>query len=66
MDIQRLQKGRVRITCPGCGAVKMLKPRRGTYRDVAFIHKTKDQPCPVLDMIDRQLLIIPEPSHPVG
>lgn len=54
MAIALLDGGRVRVTCPGCGAAQTYRPRRGTVQHQAFRHAFDT--CPTLQQIDRALL----------
>lgn len=53
MDIVLLDGGRIRVTCPGCGAVETYRPRRGQVQHEPFRHAF--DACPTLQQIDRAL-----------
>lgn len=54
MRIALLDGGRVRVECPGCGAVETYRPRRGRVEHKPFRHAIDD--CQILQRIDRALL----------
>lgn len=55
MRIGLLDGDRVRVECPGCGAVETFRARRGAAIHQPFRHAFDD--CPTLQQIDRAQLV---------
>ena len=58
MRIALLTGDRVRVECPGCGAVETYHARPGTVQSRPFCHAFDT--CPTLAAIDRALLAAPD------
>ncbi len=58
MRVSLLDGNRLRVECPGCGAVETYRPRPGHSAQRPFQHQADD--CPTLAQIDRALLVAPQ------